>query len=254
MYDVFRFGERLLETNDLDPVYVMLWGAQLPDPVLKRWLLAYWCFYHVGTASWIADTPVGYWDRFVTAAGSKEFPRCHERRHFRGEKAVKATQWLSTQGVAELFDLILNGPHLLQDVMEVVQKWPQFGPWISFKMADMLERLDLLPVEFDAGAMFLFDSPKDGAELMAKVEGGPETDRQQWAVDTLIQHFRSNKAPPRYERSINCQEAETILCKWKSYRGGHYEIGEDVKGLRKSLSMPFMGNLSKRLLKHCPKW
>ncbi|MBZ4299837.1 hypothetical protein LAJ56_17985, partial [Streptococcus pneumoniae] len=66
--------------------------------------LAYWCFYHVGTASWIADRSVGYWQRMEKAAGSKEYPRSSERRHFRGGQATRSVAWLKEHGLESLFD------------------------------------------------------------------------------------------------------------------------------------------------------
>jgi hypothetical protein len=40
MYTIYEFGDTLLSTNDLDPVYVALAGADLPEPKLSRLLLS----------------------------------------------------------------------------------------------------------------------------------------------------------------------------------------------------------------------
>lgn len=242
--DVYEFGEKLLRTRDLDPVYVVLWEASLAPGVLRKWLLAYWCFYHVGTSSWIADatSSVEYWGRMETAAGSKEYPRAHERRHFRGNNALKSVAYLKSKGLSTLFaPLIWYVPTPVEKVMKEVQTWVGFGPWIAFKVADMLERLALSKVEFNDGAMFLFDSPAKGANMLWKEENPevqPNSKVGSWAVkrilDTLGQPGVS--APPRYDRPLNSQEAETILCKWKSHRGGHYTIGEDILAVRRGLA------------------
>jgi hypothetical protein len=206
---VYEFGRRLVETNDLDPVYVLLWEAGMETRQLEAWLLAYWCFYDMGTASWIAESyfdrgtkaSTSFWDRMDTAAKSKDYP------------------------------------------------------WISFKVADMLERLDLCRVEFNDTAMFLFDSPRKGAELMEQVHGtetrtrGATLPTEQWAVASIISRlacaetgdkqskgYYSLLAPPRLERLLGPQEAETILCKWHSYRKGHYQLGEDIEACNRSLS------------------
>lgn len=246
--DVYEFGRELLRTNDLDPIYVMLWEANLPRHRLLRWLLAYWCFYHAGTASWISDVDEfnqgeesQYWGRMRTAAESKEYPRCHERRHFRGANAAKSIAYLESRGLDGLFPPLLRWPFSpvrLSYVMETVQEWVGFGPWIAFKVADMLERLDLLQVEFDAGDAIYKGSPTEGAQLLWELEGRPIAATfgpGVWAVDRILTELGGLPAPPRYERSINAQEAETILCKWKSYRGGHYDIGEDIESLRRGL-------------------
>lgn len=231
---VYEFGKQLLEKNDLDPVYVLLWEAQLSPKQLQKWLLAYWCFYHIGTASWIVDQP-SYWEAFKQAAGSKEWPRCSERRHFRGENARKSVEYLCSRGVSDLFDPLLQEQLTVGQIMRYVQTWVGFGPWISFKVADMLERLDIAPVRFDAGTMFLFDSPREGAELLYRTEGGTGGDPNSWAVDRILKQLGHHRAPPRNERTLNVQEAETCLCKWKSYKGGHYRPGEDVESCQNGL-------------------
>lgn len=253
--DLYAFGQRLLETNDLDPVYVMLWEAKLDLDQLQMWLLAYFCFYHSGTASWITDghheigeSPYpGYWSAMEAAAASKDYPRCHERRHFRGNNATKSVKWLGTVGVHKLFAPLLDGkPKTLAEVMKYIQTWVGFGPWIAFKVADVLERLRLASVQFDGGALAMFDSPREGAELAASLYAQePVKEPLGWAVASILSRLGLSGvhsaakpvylAPPRLERPINVQEAETILCKWKSHWGGHYRIGEDVASLRKSL-------------------
>lgn len=237
MLNVYEFGKQLLDTNDLDPVYVVLHNVDW-DVDIKHWLLSYWCFYHAGTASWIVDSK-NYWRAMETAAGSKEYPRSPERRHFRAQNAIKSVAYLKSRGVASLFEDIQQEPNVsVEKLMKSVQKWVGFGPWIAFKVADMVERLGLVEVQFDNAAMFLFDSPREGAELMYEVEKPTSVieDKQSWAVNSIIEHYDTELAPPQYDRPINTQEAETILCKWKSYRKGHYKIGEDVESLHKALT------------------
>lgn len=247
MMNPITFGQRLLETNDIDPIYVVVYGAKLPKPELYRWLLAYWCFYHSGTASWITDQE-DYWAAMKAAAASKEYPRCAERRHFRGEAAIKSVAWLSQHTVHGLFQP-LRGEQSVGKLMKYVQTWVGFGPWIAFKVADMVERLEIGKVQFDSGAMFLFDSPKEGAERLAKqykLKPNGSTIEER-VVDWLITRFQGFKAPPRYERPVNSQEAETILCKWNSHMKGHYVVGEDIESLHKSLSWR-EGRTAKRLM------
>jgi hypothetical protein len=231
---VYEFGRQLLITNDLDPVYVMLWYSGLPRADIQKWLLAYWCFYHVGTASWITDQKY-YWRGFEAACRSKDFPRCHERRHFRGDNALKSLEFLRDHGVKSLFQPLTKNEASLQSVMDYIQTWVGFGPWIAFKAADMLERLNLCRIIFPV--MWLYDSPREGAELMYEQYKGnlPKEDRIHWAVGALLNNLSEFKAPPRCERRLNVQEAETILCKWKSHMGGRYEIGDDIKAARQGL-------------------
>lgn len=265
--DLYTFGRKLVETNDLDPIYCMLWQAKLEPDDLRRWLLGYWAFYHSGTASWLVDSQMaGYWTSFQQAAASKDYPRCRERRHFRGENARKSVEYLVSQGISRLFAPFSSTTDQpaknLADVLKYVQTWVGFGPWIAFKVADMLERLAICPIKFDAKA--LYDSPREGAEELWDAHHRPlprPANVVPWAVDTILRRLacvgsltepgKAKRyrllAPPRYERLINVQEAETILCKWHSYLGGHYHIGEDLISLRKSLEFR-PGPTAKRLL------
>lgn len=253
--DVISFGRRLLETNDLDPVYVMVHEAKFEPPLLKRWLLSYWCFYHVGTASWCADSPTTFWDRMGTAAGSKEYPRSSERRHFRGANAMAGVEYLRSRGAAYLFRDLETAAAIrgdAADVVEIVKGWKQFGPWIAFKVADMCERLGMMKMKFGTDVI-LYDSPlKAAGVLWDELNHGLDPEREPggvgpWAIDHVLGSLMLMKAPPRYERGVNTQEAETILCKWLSYLNGHYDIGEDVDACRRGLLRFARCGISQRL-------
>lgn len=232
-----EFGKQLLKTNDLDPVYVLLHHSDLSLSEMKQWLIAYWCFYHMGTASWIMDDPRKFWSRFEKAAGSKEYPRSSERRHFRGENARKSYEYLRQRTVDGLWE-DLRGKETCDEVMRAVQLWVGFGPWISFKVADMLERVCGLPIAFGVGDVYLFDSPREGAERLRESVGKPVPDESlnTWAVGYLLKKLRGYvQAPPARDRELGPQEVETVLCKWKSYLNGHYEVGEDIRHCREGL-------------------
>lgn len=256
---LYDFGKQLLDAGDLDPVYTLVWNARLEPSKLREWLLAYWSFYHVGTASWIVDQP-SYWKAMETAAGSKDWPRSSERRHFRGENARKSVAYLKSRGVADLFRP-LEQSRTADECIRRVREWVGFGPWIAFKVADMVERLDIAPVRFDLAQLRLFDSPAKGAELAWERYGAGEKpkDVTPWAVDSILSHLGRRLtsagresgylAPPRFERALNAQEAETILCKWKSYLGGHYHVGEDVAACRAGLLRFCKSRTSQRLIR-----
>lgn len=267
--DIYQFGRALLETNDLDPVYVVLWNTEWDRPDDQyRWLLAYWAFYHVGTASVIAEAETGYWGRMMAAAMSKEFPRSSERRHYRGQQAVTSVQWLMDEcdggSPRALLEPLLGETLTVEEVIKEVSRWNRFGPWISFKVADMLERLGLATVTFDDTAMFLFDSPRKAAELLAEVEEVDRADYEEWAVRRVLEELGGDPdrkwasgqpvgnitlAPPRYERPINEQEAETILCKYGSYVKGKYHVGKDIHEVKEGLLRFAKNKLCQRLLK-----
>jgi len=233
-----EFGAKLLSTQDLDPVYVALLNANLPHQQLQAWLLAYWCFYDVGTASWMAeafDNVQGFWDRMeIAAVNDKPAPtggrwkRGKERRHFRGKAAIIAVAKLSTRNPepGEMVWKLCNGVQSInmgrrcecKDVMRIVKEEYLFGDWIAFKAADMLERVLHLPIDFSDGAPLMFSEPQAGARMVVadmlgkegkKVDASAvlvgEWDQKivtQVAVAELQRLFGDQTAPPvhRFQR------------------------------------------------------
>lgn len=252
MDDCVTFGRKLILSGDLDPVYTLLHFGNLPTRQLQGWLVAYWSFYHVGTASWISESP-NYWDRFEMAANSKDYPRCHERRHFRGLNAAKSTAYLKSRGLEDLWrDLLSLRKNSCEEVMEKVQRWVGFGPWIAFKVADMLERLGLVRINFDPKTVFLFDSPKEGAERLWASVGKPIEGTfgiGSWATNYLLNELGDLDAPPSFDRKVGVQEMETILCKHKAYENRKYHIGEDIASCRKGLLKFSRCRTSQKLIK-----
>lgn len=246
--DIYTFGKQLLDTKDLDPVYVLLWEAKLEQPLSLQWLLAYLAFYNVGTASWITEQS-DYWLGMRTAAGSKEYPRSSERRHYRGQQALDSVAWLEEQGVEALFKPLLVGKTTAEYIISEVKRWKRFGSWASFKMADILDRLGLVQVSFSFSTA-MYESPAEGAMLLWELEGKPVVDHVcAWAAGQILVKLGKEPAPPRYERTVNLQEVETILCKWKSYMGGHYQVGKDIHEVREGLLKFSRCKMSQQLLK-----
>lgn len=244
MLSIYEFGERLLETEDLDPVYCGLTRANLPRDQLFRWLLAYWCFYHVGSSSLLSEeVGTSYWDKMREAAINEglKFPRGSERRHFRGQKCVDAIDAL---GLAIFSGFIRVGNSVA--IMKEVQTWPMFGPWIAFKAADMIDRC-VTPIEFDQNLGLMYKEPRAALQILVDQEGLTLEDH--WGM--LLEHFAKFKAPPGYDRPCSAQEVESVLCKWKSYFGGHYWVGKDIKEQRKALVG--WGETADNILAHYPK-
>ena len=271
--EVIRFGEQLLETNDLDPVYVALVHAQLPEAQLKRLLLAYFCFYHLGASAYISEyDSVEFWEVMEQAADNQmppsgtdseiphdRWPRGAERRHFRGDKCVAAVKKLASFDLfgsgtlAEdcpdyLIDTLCDGydgklPIKLASVMARVQDWPLFGPWIAFKVADVLNRVLEVDIEFPTDLTLIYKEPRAALDML---NVPAETANKQ-----LLDYFSDYPAPPRLERLCWVNEIETMLCKWKSHVNGHYWVGRDIHEIRKGLKG--WGETADRLLANMPK-
>jgi hypothetical protein len=236
--DPVEWGRQLILTNDHDPLYVGLTHWNVKGARLRRFLLAYWCCYSVG-ASWYISQYSGsrFWDMLETAAINEKpapiggrWPRAHERRHWRGQKCVESVWALSSRfRHPEEAVISLEVARSLNDVNQLMN-WPQFGPWIAFKAADMLERVLGVGIDFPDEVITLYKDPKEGAEMAAAIMGlGSNT--QQVVVEMLDAY--GGMLAPGYggnsARLVNIQEIETVLCKWKSARRGHYWIGLDTR-------------------------
>jgi hypothetical protein len=246
--DIKEFGEHLLRSRDLDPIYCALVDSKMSRTQLHRWLLAYWVFYHAGVA------PATYWGRMKMAALNLEptpfgarWPRGHERRHMRGRNAVEAFDGLvqrymdaPERFVEAVTDSTCGG------VMRKVQFHRGFGPWIGFKVADMLERVCGEVVSFEHAEVFVFKDPKQAALLLWRKRNGlPENAKprdEQFVLESVVRHLinefaNENRwtAPPSGDRPVGLQEVETILCKWKSHLNGHYPLNNDINEIRAGL-------------------
>lgn len=247
------FGRQLIRTGDLDPVYIALRNVEWPEEQHKRWLVAYWLFYHPGAACYMSEASGEYfWNRVSNAAKNvteppvgERWPRASERRHFRGDKCVKAVEELRRRfkGGHELVDFVAEAAPDYRALYNRVCSLPQFGPWMAFKVADMLERCLDVHVDFDLGSVTMFDDPKKAALMVARRNLGmadnvrfkdPDTTIRR-VVEHLIEVYKDEAAPPSRDRAIGYQEAETVLCKWKSHVNGHYPVGKDCREIREGL-------------------
>jgi hypothetical protein len=263
MMGCVEFGKQLLKTEDLDPIYIIANKNTLPKNQLRRFLLAYWWFYHAGVASYLSEKEeTEFFDKALTLVEGTRAPRGTERRHFRGDKAKVAIQkFMFTYGQPEnAIRHLLDRKRTSKDFIDFVKKeWVMFGPWIGFKVADMVDRCLGVPIQFKPSELELYDSPKKGAweaaqkmeELWSENQDDPAPSTQE-VVEALIPKFKKYKAPPFYDRQVGVQEVETILCKWHSYRGGHYRIGKDIVEIREALNW-HPTETSEKLLKLMPK-
>lgn len=245
--DILKFGRHLIESEDLDPVYCALNKMELPHDQLCRWLIAYWCLYHCGAASYLSELEgSNFWRGLLMAAHNEEptpiggrWPRGHERRHFRGLAATKAVRVLHErygEAPEAMVDYIAEAAPSYEAVAQRAQEHPLFGPWISFKIADMVERVLGCKVDFDQAAVFMFKDPVKAALILWRQKMGlseyVKPKREDLAIQSVVNYltgeFKDMMAPPLYDRAIGLQEVETVLCKWKSHLNGHYPLENDL--------------------------
>lgn len=229
MLSVAEFGHALLTSGDLDPVYVMLHRSDLSRNQLKRWLVAYWCFYHSGVASYLTES--SFWSTLKADLAS--FPRGTERRHFRGALAKSSVAELEEcyPNPECMVDFISLETPSLKEVFDRVCSHRGFGPWIAFKVADMLDRCLGVPIDFDDAHLFLFKDPAAAVDLLWKDREyyAPTDIRRKVVIDELREMFGDLPAPPDGRRKVGLAEIETILCKYKSHVNGRYPVGKDSR-------------------------
>lgn len=245
--EIVPFGQHLLRTGDLDPVYLALRAAELPSTMLRRWLVAYWCLYHCGAASWLAEQE-GYefWRWLAVAAANGDWapvgpdvrwPRGKERRHFRGAAAIQAVEELRErygERPEDMVEYIATGNMTVASVMARAQEHRLFGTWIAFKVADMLDAVLGQLVDQKDLAPFLYETPRKsimrhweqwlpGQEIVderAALIGGMKWLRRELS-DQTIPH-KPGTPPDNFT-------LETIWCKHLSHVNGHYPLLNDIK-------------------------
>lgn len=258
--DIVRFGAHLLETGDLDPVYIALDRMEMDQPQLHRWLLAYWCLYHCGAASWLSEQKESrFWEALHDAAHNQvpaptggRWPRGHERRHFRGAQGIAAVRDLRDRYGAQpeqMVSYVMSGDYgetiraPFSLVAERAKEHRGFGDWMAFKICDMADRVLGYDVDFSEADVFMFKDPKEAAIRLWRHHNNFSEEikpRDEMAVIRLVvawlqERLGHHMAPPRRDRRVNLQELETVLCKWKSHMNGHYPLFNDIDEIRAGL-------------------
>lgn len=265
-----EFGRALIRSKDLDPVYVMLNEAGLSLAHLSTFCLAYWCFYHVGVAAYMAERGATdnneFWSLMWTACvnergtaphdPAERWPRAPERRHFRGQACEVAYRHLK-QYQKSPYGLVneLKSFKTFREVYRYMQSIPQFGPWISFKVADMLQNVLAHPLDSAGADLSIYAEPVEGARMACK-EWGSEAEKANEVVALAVRYLSNDLQNERVydhragSRPLGIFEYETILCKWKSHMRGHYSIGKDSREIHEALTG--WGDLAESLKKWVP--
>jgi hypothetical protein len=187
-------------------------------------------YYSVGVAAYMAESDDFY--AAMTHGDEARWPRGHERRHMRGQVFHNCLNGLRDYEPESVVDYMTQC-NTLYGISKHVQEFNGFGQWISWKIADMTERVLQKPVDFSNAELGVYKDPVKGAAL---IKFGDQkhtitTLELHGVVNQLLNDFKGYKAPPFQDRSLNIQEIETILCKYKSYINGHYPLGLDTEDI-----------------------
>lgn len=259
------FGRYLFHSNDLDPVYVILHklysNGNMDIDQLQRWVLGYILCYHCGAACYFSEKKgVHFFEELLIAARNAQeapvggrWPRSHERRHWRGQFALNVVGRLQERYGEHPENFLLNvaglerwsaKPELtpFKRIQANLKMHYGFGPWATFKLADIIDRVGLAPVEFKYQDVVIYDDPVKAAERLVKerydlpdaASVKPEAVKD--VFDWLIDHFSDQSAPPLHDRPVDIQEIETVLCKWKSHQNGRYPLYNDLREIKEGIA------------------
>lgn len=280
-----QFGEVLLKTGDLDPMYLAVNAAKLPTEQLHRLMLSYFCFYHLGAAARMAEarTASHFWEMMRMAAAyspvhmpkAMAWPRGAERRHYRGMQAMKSMAELEgaynspktsvTAAIQHFIGASGRDALTFKSVSKAVQEHRGFGEWIAFKVADVAERVLGYNVDFTDCELGIYKDPRQGAAvayLGKEPAKGRDFDGAAWdwpitddqlktITDYYVWYFSHLVRRPKYmTRNVNVQEVETIFCKYKSHLKGHYPVGKDTVEIGHGLDG--WGDLAQQLKRGLP--
>lgn len=250
---VVEFSRQLIASKDLDPVYLALPSAMEDEDQMARFLVSYWCFYSVGQACYMSEQEGGqFWKTMERAAKNVDptpfggrWPRAKERRHFRGAAADKAVDALSVRypDPALMLRWLSAGPNDIKSVVARAAEHHLYGPWICFKVADMLDAVWGYEVRQDDMDVFMYDTPRKSIlHHWREVNGFPENARPkderlviEKSMDWLMGELTDLTIPHKSGQKLDLFSTETLWCKHHSHLSGHYPIYNDLVEISEGL-------------------
>ena len=131
-----------------------------------------------------------------------------------------------------MVERIADGPRDIRSVIGRAKNHPQFGPWIAFKVADMLDAVVGVTVLQNDLSLFLYQTPRDFI-----CENLPDASPEQ-AMRWLADQLGDCRIPHKPESPPDWFSLETVWCKHLSHRRGHYNVGHDTAEIKRGL-MPW---------------
>lgn len=217
-----QFAAALIKTQDLDPDYVYLREILKDEHEYSKVIWAQHKVFIYDTAS-----------EYMYLMNNKPLDQLHYGAERRKNKRNTERQ----------LDAFLSGfklDHMPKDypgAREYLLQFPGMGDWAAWKFCDLLERV--CDVHIDFSKVDFRTAYKYPLKGLCRVNGEPDEAITTLSNDLLYETYMYNaqkqlgqildwQAPPHGGRAINIQEIETCLCKFHSYLGGHYKIGQDT--------------------------
>lgn len=238
-----RFAEVTIKTNDLDPMYSVIYGLNRTKS--RKWMgvfiMTFLLYYDAGQAAKVADNferggdPQGYfiWLQHVAQAAPTQMKRGTERRHMRGENERKALENLASFGWEpwQLLMLMYDADPAANQLtynrffkrMESRFAGTQFGPYFIWKLYDIFNVCLDMPISlsFEEARKYMPDEPRKAA-----VHFFGDFAKGLAEVEHYIKNFDHPVVPGR---KCGLAEAETALCMMKGFfKTKSHEIGDDI--------------------------
>lgn len=267
------FGAHLLTTGDLDPVYSALNKCAFEPAVRNRWLAAYCAFYNCGFASYASEREAEeFWSLCSKAAENTvstpyggRWPRASERRHFRGEQAIKAIDdWFRRwRGEPEnMMTYIAEGAPSFEQVAARAKEHRSVGNWLSFKIVDLVDACMAKDIDQSNVMLFMYEAPRKSLlNLWREKYGFPPATYpkdEEAVILGMVQHyhekFRNCECPHKPGKPVDMFCLETIFCKYQSHLNGRYPLYNDIDEINHGLLdwLPYSEN-ARLFLEKMPK-
>lgn len=240
--DYLRFHELAVQTRDVDPVYpVMKRFLELndvaPDSDAGYWLsVAHLSWYHIGSAlrAWTS------WD-LATMEPTVTLPCATERRGNRDPLQLKRNlaswrDWASEEGGLRRFiagGLPDDPKQAWTTVMDRIQLVHGNGRWASYKLAEILMKVNGLPLEPYHMGHANSSGPRRGMELLMDDLPAGNSVEEIRTMDALSEMFVEGMRTRGLQGAV--EEVETSLCDFHALHDGRYYVGNDIDQMLEQL-------------------
>lgn len=245
--DYLRFHQLALETHDVDPVYPVLrrfleLQQNEPDSEAGYWLsVAHLTWYHIGSALTAWSGGFGAERRPGEFVG-QGLPLATERRGNRDPKQLlnNITGWYeAAEASGGLKAYLTDGLSQYRPrpkweaVMERIQDVHGNGRWASYKLAEILMKVNGLDLEPYHMGHANSSGPRRGLELLIddlpQGDGAADVAALDQFSQQLVEGIRARGLPAPVE------EVETTLCDFHALHEGRYYVGNDIDQMLEQL-------------------
>lgn len=239
------YATAVIETGELDPVYVMIYNASLVKGQnwAKLFCLHMLMFYHTGEASAAAEEgPDHFYSHILDQYATLR--RGTERRHYRGRNGLDSLQSVRDYSPHPLdfFDKLhrqQDTPYPLKvfilptsylNVRKEFGKMKGFGDYFIWKACDYMDRCLDLPIDYRSGLPYI---PAGATKWAAVTRPGVPINT---VLHDVAKKICKYPAPGVPSRGCSISEAETVLCGLHGYFvSKSHKIGDDIEHNHKDL-------------------